>query len=65
MSKYFIFAGGFIVALIALTLIALWQFGFLKDSKPKPKSPSRVLPALPVTPGLDTRRRYSRYGYRS
>lgn len=65
MSKYFIFAGGFIVALIALTLIALWQFGFLKDSKPKPKSPSRSLPTLPVTPGLDTRRRYSRYGYRS
>jgi len=65
MSKYFIFAGGFIVALNALTLVALWQFGYFKDPKPKPKSPSGLLPTLPVKPGLDTRRRYSRYGYRS
>ena len=60
MSKYVIFAGGFIVALIALTLVALWQFGFFKDSKPKPSG--LVLPASSVAPGVDTRRRYSRYG---
>ena len=58
MSKYLIFAGGFIVALIALTLAALWQFGYFKDSKPV----GLVLPASSVAPGVDTRRRYSRYG---